>query len=355
MPHHGWNWSGLNPIVNARRILFWLLSPLWLTLAGISLMVGLAFVSGNNPAGTLVAELFDGTPVELQLAALTIRLLLLPFQFLFIGLVMAAALWVFRRRDRLTEWVLGEPLAERLTAAEGVADELPAVLQPTRRRTVQQILSSIIAFTAIVAGTLLAAAQFIARDDLALIVAALTSGLAWGARLPIGDLLGGITNIFENNLAIGDRIYYKQFEKSVEGTVEWVDLRFLSVRARSGELTSIPFGDLRIFRNYSRGNFIGVYASFPIAAKDLRRAVALLTEMAPESPDLVPQLMEPWQPMGLEGVLGATVDVFLFGKTDQKWEDEVQMAIHAVVHDRFRAAGISLQGKGSQDKDDNPL
>ncbi|HRO25529.1 MAG TPA: hypothetical protein PLR07_14675, partial [Promineifilum sp.] len=63
--------------MNARRILFWLLSPLWLALAGISLMVGLAFVSGNNPAGMLVAELFDGTPVELQLATLTVRLLLL--------------------------------------------------------------------------------------------------------------------------------------------------------------------------------------------------------------------------------------------------------------------------------------
>ncbi|HMT20735.1 MAG TPA: mechanosensitive ion channel family protein [Promineifilum sp.] len=335
--------------MKARRILFWLLSPIWLALAAISLTVGLAFSSGNNPAATLVAEFFDGTPVELQMATLVVRLLLLPFQLIFIGLVIAAALWIFRRRDRLARWVLGEPLTRRLATADVTAGDLPAVLQPTRRRTVRQILSSLIALAAIFLGTLLAVGQFVARDDLALVVAALTSSLAWGARLPIGDLLGGITNIFETNLVVGDRILYKLFEKTVEGSVESVDLRYLSVRARSGELTSIPFGDLRIFRNYSRGNFIGVYAAFPVAAQDLRRAVALLTDLAPESIALVPQLLEPWQPMGLEGILGATVDIFLFGKTNQEWQDELQLAMHAVVHERFEAAGIPLRGK-----DNNP-
>ena len=328
-----------------RRLLFWLLSPLWLVLAGVSLIVGVAFFSGNSPAAILSAAFFDGTPVELQVVTLVARLLLLPFQLLFIALVMGATLLVFRRRDQLARWVLGEPLAERLTAADGATGDLPAVLQPTRRQTVRQILSSLIAISAIILGILLAVGQFVARDDLALVMAALTSSLAWGARLPIGDLLGGITNIFETNLAVGDRILYKQFEKTVEGTVESVDLRFLSVRARSGELTSIPFGDLRIFRNYSRGSFIGIYAAFPVAAEDLRRAVTLLLDMAPESMTLVPQLLEPWQPMGLEGVLGATVDLFLFGKTNQEWEDDLQLAMHAVVHERFEAAGIPLRGK----------
>lgn len=331
-----------------RRILFWLLSPLWFALAVVSLFLGMAFFSGNNPAPVLVAAFFSGSPVEQQLAALVVRLMLLPFQIIFIGLVIGATLWVFRRRQRLSRWVLGEPLAERLTPTDATAESLPAVLQPTRRQTMQQILSSVIAVTTIFAGTLLIVGQFVARDDLAVVVAALTSSLAWGARLPIGDLLGGITNIFESNLAVGDRIVYKQFERSVEGTVESVDLRFLSVRARTGELTSIPFGDLRIFRNYSRGDFIGVYAAFPVAAGDLSRAVELLMELAPQSMELVPQLLEPWQPMGLDSVLGATVDIFLFGKTKEEWEDDVQLALHAVIRERFEAAGIPLQGKEQQ-------
>jgi small-conductance mechanosensitive channel len=335
-------------MIKVRRVLFWLLSPLWLVLAGISLIVGFAFFSGSNPAPVLVALFFSGTPVEEQLATLVVRFFFLPFQLIFVGLVVGGALWLFRRRHRLSRWVLGEPLAERLTVADGTAGSLPGVLQPTRRHTMQQILSSVIALTTIFTGTLLIVGQFVARDDLVVVVAALTSSLAWGARLPIGDLLGGITNIFESNLAVGDRILYKQFERTVEGTVESVDLRFLSVRARTGELTSIPFGDLRIFRNFSRGDFIGVYVAFPVAAEDLRRAVNLLLEMAPQSMELVPQLMEPWQPMGLDGILGATVDIFLFGKTKQEWEDDLQLAMHAAVHDQFEIAGIPLWSKDNE-------
>ena len=47
-------------------------------------------------------------------------------------------------------------------------------------------------FSAILLAVLLSMGQFIARTDLAIVVAALTSSLAWGARLPIGDLLGGL-------------------------------------------------------------------------------------------------------------------------------------------------------------------
>ena len=104
---------------------------------------------------------------------------------------------------------------------------------------------------------------------------------------------------------------------------------------------------MRIFRNYSRGEFLGVYIAVPIAAADLSRAVTLLNELAPASMTLVPYLMEPWQPMSLEGEMGAILDLYLFGKTTQEWEDELQLALHAVVHERFQAAGIRLGGKES--------
>ena len=332
----------------ARRLLLLLLSPVWLILSLLSLLIGMAVFAGNNPAEILALAFYSGTAEEEQLALLLARFILLPFQLFFIALVTGAALWVFRRRTRFAGWVLGEPLAGRFTPHELATADLPALLQPGRRHTMRQILSSLIAIVVIFTAILLIMGQFIARADLAVVIAALTSSLAWGARLPIGDLLGGITNIFESNLAVGDRIRYKQLERTVDGIVESVDLRFLSVRANTGELTSIPFGDLRVFRNFSRGDFIGVYVAFPIAATDLSRAVRLLTELAPRSMELVPHLVEPWQPMGLDGEMGAILDLFLFGKTTQALEDELQLAMHAVVHERFAAAGIKLQGKESK-------
>lgn len=327
-----------------RRLLLILLSPLWLTLVILSLLVGLATFSGTDLAAGLSRAAYDGSIEGEQLTTLAARFILLPFQLTFIGLVIAAALWIVRRRQRFGRWVLGDSLAERWTAAEP-AGELPPVLLPHRRRTLQQIFSSLIAVVTFFVAALLCLGQFIAREDLAVVVAALTSSLAWGARLPIGDLLGGISNIFESNLAVGDRIEYRQVDRVIEGVVEAVDLRFLSVRASSGELTTIPFGELRIFRNYSRGDHVGVYTIFPITAPDLGRAVALLNELAPESVSLVPYLVEPWQAMSLEGEMGAIVDLCLFGKTTHGCEDDTQAAIHAVVHGRFAAAGIRLAGK----------
>jgi hypothetical protein len=110
-------------------------------------------------------------------------------------------------------------------------------------------------------------------------------------------------------------------------------------------LTTIPFGELRIFRNYSRSQNIGVYAAFPVAAADLGRAIAILNELAPESPALVFHLVEPWQPMSLEGKLGAVVDLCLFGKAARGDEDDLHLEMHELVQARFWEAGIRLCGK----------
>lgn len=333
--------------MNIRRLLVILLSPIWLVLVIISLAVGMAVFSGELPTRQIVAAIAMETAEGAQLAALAVRALLLPFQLIFIALVVGTALGVFRRRERIAGWVLGEPFAGRMAAAERDDRELPGVFRSERRRTVHQTLSSVIAILAIGTALLLALGQFISRADLAVVVAALTSSLAWGARLPIGDLLGGVSNVFESNLAVGDQINYKQFENSIDGTVETVDLRFLSVRARTGELTSIPFGELRVFRNYSRGDTIGIYAVFPVAAHDLRRAYDMLTELAPRAVDLVPSLLEPWQPMAPEGMLANIVDISLFGVTTIGQADDLQLEMHALVQEQFAAAGIPLARKGS--------
>ncbi|MBK7218598.1 MAG: mechanosensitive ion channel family protein [Candidatus Promineofilum sp.] len=326
-----------------RRLLLLLASPLLLVVALSSLMVGVSFYAESNPATFFVLTAAPATVQAQRVLYLLARAVLFPFQLGFIVLAFGAALWVFRRRLRIGGWVLGEPVAGRLRREE--ADEArPTVLRPERRLTLQQIIGSILAVLALGAATVLSIGQFVPRADLAVVIAALTSGLTWGARLPIGDVLGGISNIFETNVSVGERIRYKQFAEQVEGQVEDVDLRFLNVRADSGELTSIPHGELRIFRNFSRGETSGVYATFPVRARDLNRAVALLTELAGESPVLTTQLVEPWHVMSLDGRLGGVTAVSLFGRTTPGNEDDLQLALHTIVQLRFAAAGIPLAG-----------
>ncbi len=326
-----------------RRLLLLLLSPLAIAVALASLVIGFSFYAAANPAAMVVAAADPATEQAGHVLYLLARLVLLPCQLIFILLAFAAAFWVFRRRLQIGAWALGEPVAGWLDA-----ERLPAALRPGRRRTMQQIVASVIGVLALITALVLALGQFIPRGELAVVITALTSSLTWGARLPIGDLLGGITNIFETNASVGERIRYQQFSEKVEGVVEAADLRFLAVRADSGELTTIPHGDLRIFRNFSRSDEAGVYASFPIAAADLRRAVALLAELAPESPALAPQLLAPWQTISEDGRLGRVVDLALFGRTAPGREEELQLALHALVEERFAAAGIALTGSAAE-------
>lgn len=327
-----------------RRLLLLLASPLLLTLAFFSLMVGFAFYADSNPATFFVLTAAPSTVQAQRVLYLLARGVLFPFQLGFVALVFSAALWVFRRRLRIGGWVLGEPVAGRLRRDEADG-EYAGVLRPERRLTLQQIIGSTLAVLALGVATVLAIGQFVPRADLAVVVAALTSGLTWGARLPIGDVLGGISNIFETTVSVGERIVYRQVSERVEGQVESMDLRFLNVRADSGELTTIPHGELRVFRNFSRGDSSGVYATFPVHAHDLNRAVALLNALADESPTLATQLVEPWHVMSLDGRLGGVTGLTLFGRTTPGNEDDLQLALHTLVQVRFAAENIPLAGK----------
>lgn len=332
-----------------RRLLLLLLSPVLLIVALFSLLVGLSFYAQTNPAALYVATEAPATPQAARALYLMARLVLLPFQLMFIFLAFAGAAWVFRRRQRIGAWVLGEAVSGRLAVVERY-DELPTVLRLERRRTMQQIVASIIAVLALGVAVVLSLGQFVPRAELAVVITALTSGLAWGARLPVGDLLGGITNIFETTFTVGDRIRYNQLSEKVEGVVESMDLRFLNVRADSGELTTIPHSELRIFRNYSRGDHVGVYATFAIPATELSQAVALLAELAPESPAIVPLLVEPWHVMSVGGRLGRVVDLSLYGKTTTGHENDLRLALHALVQQRFAVAGLSPQVSGTDEE-----
>lgn len=329
-----------------RRLLLILASPALLLAALFSFAVGLAFYGQSNPAAIYAIAAAPDSPLAERSLYLLARVILFPFQLLFIFLVFAAAMWLFRRRQRLGAWLLGQPVSERLAATPG-AEELPFGLRPARRHTMRQIVASIIAVLVILAAVVLALGQFVPRAELAVVIAALTSGLTWGARLPVGDVLGGITNIFETTVIVGERIAYRQLSERVEGTVESMDLRFLNVRADSGELTTIPHGELRVFRNYSRSARGGVHANFPIAAHDLGRATALLNDMAAEAAALLPEMFGPWHVLSLDGRLAPTVELTVYGQTAVGNETALRQALYSLVLERLAAAGISVGGDGA--------
>lgn len=336
---------------STRRIVLIVLSPLLVVLAGVSVSVGVAAFNGFELGPETMGAL-QGQPQEVfQLTALLARCLILPFQLIFIGLVFAAATIVYRRRAQLAEWVLGYKVTQRL--AEGFPEDatynLPGInelglsqIRPGRRRAVHQIVASVIGIAALTTAFVISLGQFVALSALAVVVTALASSLAWGARLLVGDFLGGIGNIFENNYNVGDDVQLRLIDKQqIEGDVEAVNLRYASLRALTGELLTIPHGDIRIFRNYSRRSELGVYVTVPVASSDLPTAVAILNQLADESLALIPHLLEPLQIVCQDGRLAEPVELSLYGRERAGEARSLQLAIASEVRQRFEAAGIS--------------
>jgi hypothetical protein len=107
----------------------------------------------------------------------------------------------------------------------------------------------------------------------------------------------------------------------------------------------VPNGEVRIFRNYSRGARTGVYVPLPVKGADVAGALAALEAMEPESPALVPGLLEPWHVICPDGLLGDSVALAVYGRTVPGQEEELQLAVHDVISKRFAERGIAFAGQ----------
>lgn len=330
-----------------RLIIVLLLSPVLLILGAAALVIGFSVIGGFDPAQAFINTLPQENPDLHLLGQYAIRCLFIPFKLLFVAIIVGVTIAIYQRRWQIATQLL-KPLGgtETDSNASGLAAPLREDLEqlvkmrPSRHLTLIHIGASLVAVIAIAVAIVLALGQFFSWSDLAVIATALTSALAWGARLQVSDVLGGISNLIENNFSIGDQLGLRQTNMEVDGSVEWVDLRFTWLRASSGELISVPFGEIRTLRNFSRSTFAGVYVSFPVPSAELEKAITKLEDLAPLSPTLVPDLLEPWRVVSQTGDLGTTVELSLYGRAPVGREQELQLAMHAVAWEQLRALGL---------------
>ncbi len=76
--------------------------------------------------------------------------------------------------------------------------------------------------------------------------------IGMGAKPLIEDLIGGITFLSQDSIAIGDDV---EIESSV-GKIERIGFRTLDIRAKDGSLHIIPNGMVKKVINYSRKEYV---------------------------------------------------------------------------------------------------
>jgi small conductance mechanosensitive channel len=169
------------------------------------------------------------------------------------------------------------------------------------------------------------------------------AGFGLGARPLISDFLTGISFIFEDTFDVGEKVEFLGVGGgTIEGVIERINLRTTMIRAPSGELYTIPNGEIRAIRNFSRGRFSTTDITLTLPASGLNEAIPLLEALGVEAVALLPNLLEPWQVISATGIVGQQAELQLVVKTRFGKAAEMRPRLLALVQERLTEAGIQL-------------
>jgi len=244
-------------------------------------------------------------------------------------LLLYVSAWIIHR--------LARRVARRLVRLSRFAPEAYQV-RPERRATLRGLIASAISFVAFTLATLSSVGQFVRLDTLVWVVGLFSAAFGLGARPLISDFLSGISLIFEDTFAVGEKVEIL----GVEGVVEAVSLRNTWMRAPTGELYIVPNGEVRVVRNFSRGRFSTADVKLKIAAADLSQALPILEALGTEAVALLPNLLEPWQVISESGAIGQQTELMLLAKARFGEAATMRPRLLALVQERMSGAGIAL-------------
>jgi small-conductance mechanosensitive channel len=210
-----------------------------------------------------------------------------------------------------------------------------------RQETIQSLIASAINLAAFITATLLSIGLFVEANTLIWMVGLFSAAFGLGARPLISDYLAGISFIFEDTFAVGEKIELPG-PSPVDGVIETINLRTTSFRAPSGELYVVPNGEIRTVWNYSRGKFSIANVTLKMPASDLGNALTILEILGKEAVILLPNLIEPWQVISPEGMMGHNTELTLIAKARFCMAAEMRPRLLKLVQEKLAEAGIVL-------------
>jgi len=210
-----------------------------------------------------------------------------------------------------------------------------------RQKTLQSLVFSAINLITFISAILASLALFVDPNTLAWVVGLFGTAFGFGARLMIGDYLGGLSFLFDDTFAVGEKIEIP-LSPPIEGVVEKINLRTTMLRAPSGELFIVPNGEIRSIRNFSRGKFSIANITLKIHGSDLGVALTTLETLGNEAVSLLPNLIEPWQVISPAGVIGQYTELTLIAKARFGKAAEMHPRLLTLVQERLSEMNIQL-------------
>ena len=210
-----------------------------------------------------------------------------------------------------------------------------------RRDTLFSLIMGIVNVLLYSIAGLLSISLFVDTTTLIWMIGLFGAGFGLSARPLISDVMAGASFIFEDTFAVGEKVEIL----GVEGVIESITLRTTWLRAPSGEIYTIPNGDIRMMRNFSRGRFSSVKISLKIHATDLDQTLQILEALGNNSMDTFPNLIEPWKVINTTGEMAPNIELELLAKARLGFAAEMRTKLLGVIQASLSSANIKLEDR----------
>ncbi|MDD4766899.1 MAG: mechanosensitive ion channel family protein [Desulfotomaculaceae bacterium] len=149
------------------------------------------------------------------------------------------------------------------------------IIENRRTETLEKLLLNVITYIIFFIAFIMVLQIFNVNTS-AILASAGILGLAvgFGAQNLVKDVISGFFILFENQFNVGDYVVIN----GVEGTVEEIGLRTCKIRRWTGQLDTIPNGEITRVTNYNRGPLLGVVMVGIAYQEDIDKTIAVLQQ-----------------------------------------------------------------------------
>ena len=215
-------------------------------------------------------------------------------------------------------------------------------MAPSRQRTLESLIASLISLLAFVIALLGVFSFFIDSERLIWIVGLFSAAFGLGARSLVADILAGMRFIFRNTFTIGEKVELAVGGITVEGNVEEVNVTNTLVRATSGEANIVPNGDIVVITNYSRAPYSSAKIKLFVQSAHLAAALDTLEDAAQEAMQALPDIREPFQVLSTSDTMGNKVELTIMAHCLYAKAATVKLRLMDLVYRRLTEAGVEI-------------
>lgn len=165
--------------------------------------------------------------------------------------------------------------------------------------------------------------------------------ISFGSQALVRDIVSGIFFIADDAFRVGE---YVDTGK-LKGTVEAITVRSVKLRHQSGQVHTIPFGQLQYVTNFSR-DWATVKFNLRLArdsdVEKIRKAIKRIGVEMQEDAEIAPELIEPLKLQGVADIVDNALIVRLKFTARPVKPSWVQREALKRIHNRFREVGIEF-------------